>query len=313
VIDFRYHIVSLISVFLALAVGIVLGAGPLKGPISDQLAVQVERLRVEKDSLRADLDAQTARGDTLEEFVAQGAPELLAGTLAGRNLAVIAIGEGETGDEQRFASFVDMSGATIGARVSVTEKWWAEQHDQLESEIRSLSGNGSGNLLARGLAQSILGTTQSGPMTSTETELYSLLVSEGVVTYSGAVPKGCDGVIVIYWNDEQSGDVKDAQIDAQIDARAQSIVAITDTVASLVPTVLLGPEQTKADPVAIVLDDSVRAEVTSTVDSSMGSGSTVTALRALALRYAGTVGHFGKCAVSTSVVCSAFLPPRSGG
>ena len=29
-IDFRYHLVSLISVFLALAVGIALGAGPLK-------------------------------------------------------------------------------------------------------------------------------------------------------------------------------------------------------------------------------------------------------------------------------------------
>ena len=30
-IDFRYHLVSLVSVFLALAVGIVLGAGPLQG------------------------------------------------------------------------------------------------------------------------------------------------------------------------------------------------------------------------------------------------------------------------------------------
>jgi hypothetical protein len=31
VIDFRYHIVSIVSIFLALAVGIVLGAGPLQG------------------------------------------------------------------------------------------------------------------------------------------------------------------------------------------------------------------------------------------------------------------------------------------
>ena len=34
-IDFRYHLVSLVSVFLALAVGIVLGAGPLKDTIGD--------------------------------------------------------------------------------------------------------------------------------------------------------------------------------------------------------------------------------------------------------------------------------------
>ena len=30
VIDFRYHLVSVVSIFLALAVGIVLGAGPLQ-------------------------------------------------------------------------------------------------------------------------------------------------------------------------------------------------------------------------------------------------------------------------------------------
>ena len=35
-IDFRYHLVSLISVFLALAVGIVLGAGPLREHPGDQ-------------------------------------------------------------------------------------------------------------------------------------------------------------------------------------------------------------------------------------------------------------------------------------
>ena len=34
----RYHLVSLVSVFLALAVGIALGAGPLKDPISEGLS-----------------------------------------------------------------------------------------------------------------------------------------------------------------------------------------------------------------------------------------------------------------------------------
>ena len=56
-IDFRYHLVSLISVFLALAVGIALGAGPLKETIGDTLTGQVEQLRAEKDALRAELDA----------------------------------------------------------------------------------------------------------------------------------------------------------------------------------------------------------------------------------------------------------------
>ena len=50
-IDFRYHLVSIISVFLALAVGIVLGAGPLQANLGDQLSDQVAALRTEKQAL----------------------------------------------------------------------------------------------------------------------------------------------------------------------------------------------------------------------------------------------------------------------
>ncbi len=55
-IDFRYHLVSLISVFLALAVGIVLGAGPLRDTLGDQLSGQVEQLRTEQDTRRGQVD-----------------------------------------------------------------------------------------------------------------------------------------------------------------------------------------------------------------------------------------------------------------
>ena len=36
-IDFRYHLVSIVAIFLALAIGIVLGAGPLKGTSTSTL------------------------------------------------------------------------------------------------------------------------------------------------------------------------------------------------------------------------------------------------------------------------------------
>ena len=39
-ISFRYHIVSIVSVFLALAVGIALGGGPLKGEVDNTLVDQ---------------------------------------------------------------------------------------------------------------------------------------------------------------------------------------------------------------------------------------------------------------------------------
>ena len=40
-ITFRYHIVSLVSVFLALAIGIALGGGPLKGEVDNSLVKEL--------------------------------------------------------------------------------------------------------------------------------------------------------------------------------------------------------------------------------------------------------------------------------
>ena len=55
-IDFRYHLVSIVSIFMALAVGIVLGAGPLKEDIGNTLTSEVKNLRADKAALRSDLD-----------------------------------------------------------------------------------------------------------------------------------------------------------------------------------------------------------------------------------------------------------------
>ena len=84
VIDFRYHIVSLISVFLALAVGIALGAGPLKETIGDTLTGQVEQLprREGRAPRRARHHVGRARR-TPRPTSTPPVPQLLDGTLTG--------------------------------------------------------------------------------------------------------------------------------------------------------------------------------------------------------------------------------------
>ena len=53
-IDFRYHLVSLVAVFIALAVGIALGAGPLREGISSTLESEVAQLREASESFFRD-------------------------------------------------------------------------------------------------------------------------------------------------------------------------------------------------------------------------------------------------------------------
>ncbi len=90
-IDFRYHIVSLISVFLALAVGIVLGAGPLRDYIADSLSGQVDQLRAETQDLREQLGSNQAALENANEFIAEASTSLIAGVLPSYTVSLVTL------------------------------------------------------------------------------------------------------------------------------------------------------------------------------------------------------------------------------
>jgi hypothetical protein len=72
-IDFRYHIVSITAVFLALGIGVAVGATVLDQVTVDALRGQLERLETTRDEGRAsisELRAEAARHDSLVETLA---------------------------------------------------------------------------------------------------------------------------------------------------------------------------------------------------------------------------------------------------
>ena len=62
-INFRFHLVSLVAVFLALAVGVVMGYGVLGQPT-------VETLENRIDTVEANADARRAENDLLKADIA---------------------------------------------------------------------------------------------------------------------------------------------------------------------------------------------------------------------------------------------------
>ena len=89
----RYHAASLAAVFLALAVGIVIGAGlgddVLSGTednLRESLESDIEDARGEADSLQGQLDRE-------REFSSSAYPALVSKTLAGQRIGVLAFGD----------------------------------------------------------------------------------------------------------------------------------------------------------------------------------------------------------------------------
>ena len=88
-VDFRYHVVSLIAVFLALAVGIVLGTAALNGPIQDNLNANISRLTEDKRVLQQDVERLRAQVGAGDQFAAAVGPGVVDDALADRRVLLV--------------------------------------------------------------------------------------------------------------------------------------------------------------------------------------------------------------------------------
>jgi len=123
VIDFRYHLVSIVAVFLALAVGIVLGSTELRG-------AALTALDRTSSALSAKLNAADAENSALQQEVngdrafAQAAePVLLAHLLDGQRVVVITAPGAPAGVVNGVTTALGDAGATVSGQVALSARF----------------------------------------------------------------------------------------------------------------------------------------------------------------------------------------------
>jgi Copper transport outer membrane protein, MctB len=98
VIDFRYHLVSLVAVFLAVALGIVIGTTALNQPILSDIKSQVTKLEADKRTLEDQTRQLTSQVHSDDAFDSAVAPALVGGTLSGRKVLLVVASDGLDSD-----------------------------------------------------------------------------------------------------------------------------------------------------------------------------------------------------------------------
>ncbi|WP_377642996.1 copper transporter [Oryzobacter terrae] len=122
-IDFRYHLVSIVSIFLALAVGIVLGAGPLQGEIGDTLGREVAGLREDKAQLNTQLQQSTAARDGLDAYIGETNADVLRGALQDRRVGIVVLPGSDAAVAESTGAALRSAGATVVSTTSVGDAW----------------------------------------------------------------------------------------------------------------------------------------------------------------------------------------------
>lgn len=254
-VDFRYHLVSLISVFLALAVGIVLGAGPLQDSIGSTLNAQVETLRESRENLRAQADAAQNELSQANDALAIAGESLTSDLLSGTSVAIVSLPGVKNQDLEGVADSLTSAGATVSFNVTLTKNMYTSQKatyrsalaENLRSYLPELAGDAS--------AETVLGHAVSYVVRHGSEDANSKVIL-------GAMAESEDKVLTV--NAEQISPVQAVIFVAAGDVTAEQSASLTNLYSGLAEggaTVAVGSGDND-------LLSALRAEQsTSTVDS----------------------------------------------
>lgn len=316
-IDFRYHLVSLISVFLALAVGVVLGAGPLQNSIGTALQDQVNQLRTDRDSVRTELQETQEDLAQNDAFLQAVTPNLVAGQLAERRVALVVAANATDADVTAVSDALGAAGAQLVGRVRLAESWTDPERLQFRT---SLAGQligylsppppadaGADGVLGAALAQGLTRADPADPaaLAPEATEILALL-TEGetpIATVDQAPTLAAQDIVVV---GPRADSARGAAPQASAEPTASAAVverreAAAETAVATVRgmgqhaegVVVLGAAAAEEDLVAAIRADEDAAEAVSTVDGVGSTPSVSTTVLGLRQDATGSSGHYG--------------------
>ncbi|MFI6485451.1 copper transporter [Nonomuraea sp. NPDC050663] len=141
-IDFRYHLVSIVAIFLALATGIVLGTTLLQEPALESAKQVTDTLTAEKQELRTQLDALNRREKGNDAFVTSMTPQLVSGDLTGQRLLLVDMPGATASLRELQEQVLLQAGASIVGRISLSERFLDSNDNLLNESATTLQPTG---------------------------------------------------------------------------------------------------------------------------------------------------------------------------
>ena len=303
-INFRYHVVSLTAVFLALAIGLVVGTAALNGPVVDTLKDRVDALSKDNSNYREQANQYREELNRTQDFATEISPALLNGKLTGRKILVVVLPSGQDYAEG-VTSMLEVAGATLTGTVTVQDKFFdpanafellglvdKASQPTVSSEGLPLNSDGvetSSALLAVALLQ---GTkpVAAGDVTA----VLTAYTESGYLNVSDEIVPGAEATVVV------SGL---PPVDRDAAKKNQNAVTLTNQFAKDRPLVVGGNGIGDGNLVAEIRSDPSLVKRISTVDNvSTEQGQLATTLTVVERVVAGKVGQYGLSAGAGSQV-----------
>jgi hypothetical protein len=296
VINFRYHVVSLTAVFLALAIGLVVGTAALNGPAADALQEQVTGIGRQNQQLRDQVNHLKAEANTQEQFATQAAPIILADKLRNRRVVVVSL-PAASKYVKDVVDTLQVGGAKVTAQVDIQDKFTDPANNSQLLDLATItrpvgvsepaSPNTDGVQTSTALLSAVLQDRPQGQSAIPEDQRRTVLsayTSGGWIITTGA-PAAGEAVVLLTGAPYVDHDAtkRNAAVVNMVDLFAHSghLVVGSDGVG------------TDGNAVTAIRRDPVLTKSISTVDNVATPQGRVVVALALAEQIAGGAGHYG--------------------
>ncbi|GIF53830.1 copper transport outer membrane protein MctB [Asanoa ferruginea] len=301
-INFRYHVVSLTAVFLALAIGLVVGTAALNGPVADSLNQRVSELRKDNTQLRDSVSSLQEEVKREEDFAAEMSQVVLPGRLTGRKILMVTLPSGrDQADPVR--QMLTTAGATVTGRIDMQDSFFVPDNAQELLYLASsaaqptipatgLPSNSDGVETASALLASAVLDRAPGTAPPSAADLTALLTAYEKAKYISYSDAGKDKVTepaqaVVIVTGLPYVDKESAQKD-------QAVVTMVSQFDKMGAVVVAGNGASDGNVVAAVRGDGALVKTISTVDNANTTqGQVVTALATAEMVNQGKAGQYG--------------------
>lgn len=281
-INFRYHLVSIAAIMLALAAGVALGSGPLDDAGSALSGGGAQS--------SATTDPATASFESA--YAARTATPLLKGALKGKSVVVITLPGASAADSKSISTLLVQADAQVTGQIELTSKLLNSANRQFAEGVAQQAAADVPGVTAAGdsytrigsaLGRSILASKNSA-IDPTATTIQSAFVEGDLVTLT-AKPTKLATLAVVVTGPKTSGSGDQGDVVA-------AMVGALDTTGKGV--VVAGPASSSTDGgIVKAVRDSDASSNVSTVDVSGIAAGRVVVVLAIAKEATGQSGSWG--------------------
>ncbi|HZD14783.1 MAG TPA: copper transporter [Pseudonocardiaceae bacterium] len=297
-ISLRYHVISIAAVFLALALGVVLGSTAISDRLLSGLSSNRDDLGRQVSDLQAERNALNAQLANADVFGAVVGPRIVSGALRGRSVVFVTTADAAPADRDALTGLLSSAGATVTGELQLTDAFTdparSDQLSELSTRLlpaglRLPTASDAGTLAGGLLGSLLLINPNNGKAQATPAETTAVLAGLGDGGFVRSGPRVLPAQLVVVLTGgasrgNGSGDRAGilARFATQLDHAGAGAV--------------LAGRSGSADgngAIGVVRADTAAASVLSTVDDVNTAAGRVVSVLALAEQAQGRAGRYG--------------------